>query len=157
MTTLRSRIHTESTSGFAVSILANLFVYRRHFGISFESFEYFVSPPRITPRAIVRRWRPVLRDLRLSLSGVDSLKEALTDFGREQVLEDFHVREARGRELGCLAEATVSTDCQGSCSGGSVPNGGRHSQPRCNCFETAELGGIPVPLYLRPGRDCRAS
>ena len=44
MTTLRSRIHTESTSGFAVSILANLFVYRCHFGISFESFEYFVSP-----------------------------------------------------------------------------------------------------------------
>ena len=28
-----------------------------------------------------------------SLSGVDSLKEALTDFGREQVLEDFHVEK----------------------------------------------------------------
>ena len=44
MTTLRSRIHTESTCGSAVSILANLFVYRCHFGISFESLRNFVSP-----------------------------------------------------------------------------------------------------------------
>ena len=28
-----------------------------------------------------------------SLSGMDSLKEALTNFGREQVFEDFHVEK----------------------------------------------------------------
>ena len=39
-----SRIHTESTCGSAVSIIANLFVYRCHFGISFESLRNFVSP-----------------------------------------------------------------------------------------------------------------
>ena len=44
MTTLRSRIHTESTRGSAVPILANMFVYRCHFGTSFESLRNFVSP-----------------------------------------------------------------------------------------------------------------
>ena len=72
-----------------MSILANSFVYRSHFGSSFESLRILFQPPRITPRAIVRCWRPVLT---AALSGVDSLKEALTDFGREQVL-DFRIEK----------------------------------------------------------------
>ena len=44
ITIFRSRIHSESIGGFAKSILANFFANRCHFDISFESFEYFISP-----------------------------------------------------------------------------------------------------------------
>ena len=47
MTTLRSRIHTESTRGSAVPILANMFVYRCHFGNKLRKLEKFrfTHPP----------------------------------------------------------------------------------------------------------------
>ena len=89
MTTLRSRIHTESTCGFAVSILVNLFVYRCHFGISFESLKILFHPlgPLFGPLAAAGGQNFE------TYGGVDRLKEALTDFAREQVLEDFRVEK----------------------------------------------------------------
>ena len=147
MTTLRSRIHTESTSGFAVSILANLFVYRCHFGISFESFEYFVSSagysPGHCPPLAAGTSRPTA-----SLSGVDSLKEAFTDFGREQVFEDFHVEKPEDVSWGAWQKrqsrqiAKVLAQVAVCRTGDDIVN------LAATVLKTAEPGGFPVPLYL---------
>ena len=148
MTTLRSRIHTESTRGSAVSILADTFVYRCHFAISFESLRNFVSSPDLSsghsPPSASSTSRPAA-----SLSGVDSLKEALADFGREQVFEDLHVEKPETGQLGCLTEATVSTDRQDPPTKWLGATRGRHYD-----LEADEPRGLPVPPHLRQGREC---